>query len=57
VAIGLFLLLDQRFNARKSEIAEYFRLHHTVNGGYLIKQDEILLVIRNLPDRTGTAEG
>jgi SAM-dependent methyltransferase len=57
VDIGLFLLLDQRFTARKGEIAEYFRLHHTVNGGYLIKQDEILLVIRKVPDHTGIAEG
>lgn len=40
----------------KVKIAEYFRLHHTVNGGYLIKQDEILLVIRKLPGHIGTAE-
>jgi SAM-dependent methyltransferase len=51
VDIGLFLLLDQRFSARMSEIAEYFRVHHKVNGGYRIKQDEILLVIRKLPGR------
>ena len=57
VEIGLFLLLDQRFNARKSEIAEYFRIHHNVNSGYLIKQDEILLVIRKLPSHISTAEG
>ncbi|MDO8871519.1 MAG: class I SAM-dependent methyltransferase [Methanoregula sp.] len=57
VEIGLFLLLDQRFDARKSEIAEYFRMHHKVNGGYLIKQDEILLVIRKSPGHIGTAEG
>lgn len=56
VEIGLFLLLDKRFNARKSEIAEYFRMHHTVNGGYLIKQDVILLVIRKMPVLDGTAD-
>ncbi|MDO9035659.1 MAG: class I SAM-dependent methyltransferase [Methanoregula sp.] len=57
VEIGLFLLLDQKFIDRKSEIAEYFRKHHTVNCGYLIRQDEILLVIRKLPGHIGTAEG
>ncbi|MHB8164255.1 MAG: class I SAM-dependent methyltransferase [Methanoregula sp.] len=57
VEIGLFLLLDQRFTARKKEIADYFRMHHTVNGGYLIRQDEILLVIRKRTDYTVTAEG
>jgi SAM-dependent methyltransferase len=55
VEIGLFLLLDRKYNARKGEIAEYFRMHHKVNGGYLIRQDEILLVIRKLPGRDDPA--
>jgi SAM-dependent methyltransferase len=47
VQIGLFLLLERNFADRAGEIAEYFRQHQGESGGYHIKQDEILLIIRN----------
>jgi ubiquinone/menaquinone biosynthesis C-methylase UbiE len=48
VTIGLFLLIDRRFNAYKEQIRQYFESHHKKPEGYRIKQDEILLVIRKL---------
>lgn len=50
VQIGLFLLLDRTFSARAGEIAEYFKEHQNKTGGYRIKQDEILMVIRKCAD-------
>jgi hypothetical protein len=57
VQIGLFLLLDRRFSDRAGEIAAYFRRHQDESGGYYIKQDEILLIIRNCTDRNDTPDG
>ena len=55
VQIGLFLLIDRTFSARAGEIAEYFKDHQNDTGGYQIKQDEILLVIRKCADRDDPA--
>lgn len=56
VSIGLFLLLDRKFHARADEIAAYFDAHHRYGSGYRIRQDEILLVIRKIPNITETEQ-
>ena len=48
VTIGLFLLIDRRFNEYKEKIRQYFESHHKNQGGYQIKQDEILLVVKKI---------
>ncbi len=50
VSIGLFLLLDRKFRTRADEIATYFDAHHRDGNGYRIMQDEILLIIKKIPD-------
>lgn len=46
VEIGLFLLIDRSFRARADEIRDYFATRHRQGDGYRIKQDEILLALR-----------
>jgi precorrin-6B methylase 2 len=46
VTIGLFLLIDPRFNEHKDEMRQYFESHHRVPEGYRLMQDEILLVVK-----------
>ncbi|MGV8078525.1 MAG: class I SAM-dependent methyltransferase [Syntrophales bacterium] len=46
VSIGLFLLIDRNFRRHVDEIRNYFEERHKVPGGYRIRQDDILLVIR-----------
>ena len=50
VNIGLFLLLDRKFRCRVNEIAAYFDAHHRCESGYHIMQDEILLIIKKIPN-------
>ena len=50
VDIGLFLLLDRKFRNHTDEIAAYFDAHHRCESGYHIMQDEILLIIKKIPD-------
>lgn len=50
ISIGLFLLLDRKFRTRADEIATYFDAHHRDGNGYRIMQDEILLIIKKIPD-------
>ena len=46
VSIGLFLLIGRNFRRHVDEIRNYFESRHRTPGGYRIRQDEILLVIR-----------
>jgi len=46
VSIGLFLLIDRRFESLADRIARYFEENHKVAGGYSLRQDEIMLVIK-----------
>ena len=46
VAIGLFLLIDPRFNEYKEKIGQYFESHNKKAEGYRLTQDVILLVIK-----------
>jgi len=46
VEIGLFLLADSSFSSRTGEIRDFFREKRAVPGGFRIRQDEILLVVR-----------
>ncbi len=46
VTIGLFLLLDTEFNSKRDEIRRYLETRHRIEGGYRIKQDEILLAVK-----------
>jgi SAM-dependent methyltransferase len=46
ISIGLFLLIDKRFESDKDQIARYFEENHKVAGGYRLRQDEILIVIK-----------
>src|SRR4030042_6383927 len=48
VTIGLFLLLDRSFKEHEEKIRQYFESHHKMQGGYRIKQDEILLIIKKI---------
>lgn len=48
VTIGLFLLLDQSFKKYEEKIRQYFESHHKMQGGYRIKQDEILLIVKKI---------
>lgn len=48
VTIGLFLLIDRKFIEYEEKIRQYFESHHKTPGGYRIKQDEILLVIKKI---------
>ena len=50
VNIGLFLLLDRKFRSRVDEIAAYFDRHHQTGTGYRIMQDDILLIIKKIPN-------
>lgn len=43
--IGLFLLLDARFRERRSEIRDYLERECTVQGGYRLIQEEVLLAV------------
>ncbi len=52
VCIGLFLLLDRKFRNRANEIGAYFDTHHRDGNGYRIMQDEILIIIKKIPDVT-----
>lgn len=45
-SIGLFLLIDTRFESLADQVARYFEEHHKVAGGYSMRQDEILMVIK-----------
>jgi ubiquinone/menaquinone biosynthesis C-methylase UbiE len=46
VSVGLFLLLDRKYKDLKEQIGNYFEANHKIDGGYHIKQDEILLIIK-----------
>jgi len=46
VTIGLFLLIDRKFNEQKAEIGKYFERNHKTEEGYRLVQDDILLVIK-----------
>jgi len=46
VTIGLFLLIDRRFGECRDKIRQYFELHHKMDDGYRMIQDEILLVMK-----------
>jgi len=46
VEIGLFLLIDRNFRSRCDEIRDYFASRHRRGDGYRLKQDEILLAVR-----------
>lgn len=46
VSIGLFLLIDRNFRSHEDEIRKYFEKRHKAPGGYRLRQDDILLVIR-----------
>jgi SAM-dependent methyltransferase len=46
VSIGLFLLIDRNFRSHEDEIRKYFEECHKTPGGYRLRQDDILLVIR-----------
>ena len=37
---------DPKFKQYENEIRQYFETHHKVADGYLIVQDEILLVVK-----------
>jgi len=50
VNIGLFLLLDRKFRNCMDEIAAYFDAHHRCESGFHILQDEVLLIIRKIPN-------
>lgn len=45
VEIALFLLIDRRFRTRKPAIRAYLEAHHRVEGGYRLRQDDVLLAI------------
>jgi len=45
-SIGLFLLIDRRFESLADQIARYFEENHKVAGGYSLRQDEIVIVIK-----------
>lgn len=45
VKIGLFLLIDKRFEQRKPEIADYHNRHHRTADGYCMHQGQITLVV------------
>jgi SAM-dependent methyltransferase len=46
VSIGLFLLIDKKFESLADRIAGYFEENHKVAGGYSLRQDEIMIVIK-----------
>jgi SAM-dependent methyltransferase len=46
VSIGLFLLIDRKFESLADRIAGYFEENHKVAGGYSLRQDEIMIVIK-----------
>jgi SAM-dependent methyltransferase len=46
VSIGLFLLIDREFESLADRIARYFEENHKVAGGYSLRQDEIMIVIK-----------
>jgi SAM-dependent methyltransferase len=46
ISIGLFLLIDKRFEPLADQIGRYFEENHKAAGGYSLRQDEILIVIK-----------
>jgi SAM-dependent methyltransferase len=46
ISIGLFLLIDRRFESQAGQVARYFEEKHKVAGGYRLHQDEILIIIK-----------